>query len=182
MAQLRVMIAAALVVGCTPSDAAPQPAPATPAASVARVAPKGWTADPALAKAAAAAVADPKQSAIAVTASDALSDPARGCYGLVLDLRGGAGPIDAAADQLLAALANELAGAKLHDVQKPVAGPRGTLALGFDVTRPGATPYHGKLRAELASTGEVHALACVWNQREPKVCEAACTQWFGGGA
>jgi hypothetical protein len=173
MAQLRVMIAVALVA---------VPAPAAPPATSAVAAPKGWAADPALAKAAAAAIVDPKQSAISVTRSDAWSDPTRGCYGLVLDLRGAAGPIDAAADSLLAALGTELAGAKLHDVQKPVAGPSGTLALGFEVPRRGAGTYHGKLRAELASTGEVHALACVWNQREPKVCEAACTRWFGGGA
>lgn len=170
------MIWAVLVASCTPSEAAPQPKPVP----VAPDPPKGWMADPALAKAAAAAVVDPKQSAIAVTQTQAWSDPARGCYGLALDLRGGAGPIDAAADQLIAALGSELAGAKLHEVQKPVAGPHGTLALGFDVLR-GTAPYHGKLRADLESTGEVHALACLWNQREPKVCEAACTHWFGGG-
>ena len=67
---------------------------------------------------------------------------------------------------------------KLHDVVKPAVGERGTLALGFDAQR----GYHGKLRAELVKTGEVHALACVWNQREPKVCEAACAKWFGGGS
>ena len=163
MAQLRVMIATALVAG---------PALAGPVA-----APKGWAVDPALAKAAATAAADPK-TAITVTASAAWSDPARGCYALALDLHGAAGPIDAAADQLIAALTTELAGAKLHDVQKPVAGERGTLALGFEAQR----GYHGKLRVELAKTGEVHALACVWNPREPKVCEAACTKWFGGGS
>lgn len=175
MAQLRVMIAAAVIAGCAPSEAAPQPEPAPARPAVA--APKGWAPDPALAKAAASAAADPKK-AIAVTASEAWSDPARGCYGLALELRGAAGPIDAAADQLIAALGKELAGAKLHDVQKPTAAPTGMLALGFDLAR----GYRGKLRVELATTGEVHALACVWNPREPKVCEAACTKWFGGGA
>jgi hypothetical protein len=161
MAQLRVMLAAASVSAL--ASAAP--------------APKGWAADPALAKAAAAAAGDPK-AAIVVTASQAWSDPARGCYALALDLHGAAGPIDAAAEQLLAALATEVAGTKLHDVVKPVVGERGTLALGFDAQH----GYHGKLRAELAKTGDVHALACVWNSREPKVCEAACTKWFGAGS
>jgi hypothetical protein len=160
MAQLRVILAAASVSALV--SAAP--------------APKGWAADPPLAKAAAAAAGDPK-AAIIVTASQAWSDPVRGCYALALDLHGAAGPIDAAAEQLLAALGTE-AGTRLHDVVKPVVGERGTLALGFDAQR----GYHGKLRAELVKTGDVHALACVWNQREPKVCEAACTKWFGGGS
>jgi hypothetical protein len=164
MAQLRVIVAAASVSALV-SLASGAPAP------------KGWAADPALAKAAAAAAGDPK-AAIVVTASQAWSDPVRGCYALALDLHGAAGPIDAAAEQLLAALGTEVAGTKLHDVVKPVVGERGTLALGFDAQR----GYHGKLRAELVKTGDVHALACVWNQREPKVCEAACSKWFGGGS
>jgi hypothetical protein len=164
MAQLRVIVAAASVSALvTLAFGAP--------------APKGWAADPQLAKAAAAAASDPK-AAITVTASQAWSDPVRGCYALALDLHGAAGPIDAAAEQLLSALGTEVAGTKLHDVVKPVVGERGTLALGFDAQR----GYHGKLRAELVKTGDVHALACVWNQREPKVCEAACTKWFGGGS
>jgi hypothetical protein len=161
MAQLRVILAAASVSALV--SAAP--------------APKGWARDPALAKAASAAAGDPK-AGILVTASDAWSDPVRGCYALALDLHGAAGPIDAAAEQLLAALGTEVAGTKLHDVVKPAVGERGTLALGFDAQR----GYHGKLRAELVKTGEVHALACVWNQREPKVCEAACAKWLGGGS
>jgi hypothetical protein len=164
MAQLRVIVVAASVSALvTLAFGAP--------------APKGWAADPQLAKAAAAAASDPK-AAISVTASQAWSDPVRGCYALALDLHGAAGPIDAAAEQLLAALGTEVAGTKVHDVVKPVVGERGTLALGFDAQR----GYHGKLRAELVKTGDVHALACVWNQREPKVCEAACTKWFGGGS
>lgn len=179
------MITAALIAGCSTSEAAPNQAP--PPANPTVVAPSGWHADPGLAKAAAAAACDPN-AAIAVTASEAWSEPARGCYALVLDLRGGAAPIDAAAEQLLAALGTELPGVKLHEIQKPAAGPRGTLVLGFDRAdasgpqRGGGdlAPFHGRLRAELASTGEVHALACMWNQREPKVCEAACTRWLGG--
>jgi hypothetical protein len=163
MAQLRVILAAASVSALV--SAAPVPAP------------KGWAADPALAKAAAAAAGDPK-AAIIVTASQAWSDPTRGCYALALDLHGAAGPIDAAAEQLLAALGTEVAGTKLHDVVKPAVGERGTLVVGFDAQH----GYHGKLRAELAKTGDVHALACLWSQREPKVCEAACTKWFGGGS
>ncbi|MEP6866703.1 MAG: hypothetical protein ABJE66_39185 [Deltaproteobacteria bacterium] len=161
MAQLRVIVAAASVSALV--SAAP--------------APKGWAADPELAAAAAVAAGDPK-AAIIVTASQAWSDPVRGCYALALDLHGAAGPIDVAAEQLLTALGTEVAGTKLHDVVKPVVGERGTLALGFDAQR----GYHGKLRADLAKTGDVHALACVWNQREPKVCEVACTKWFGDGS
>jgi hypothetical protein len=41
-------------------------------------------------------------------------------------------------------------------------------------------PYHGTLRAELASTGAVSALACAWNAREPAACEAACVALLGG--
>ncbi|MEO8553428.1 MAG: hypothetical protein ABI678_25820 [Kofleriaceae bacterium] len=157
MAQLRLIVLA--LASCAASEAAPAPD--------AIAVPKGWVADPSLAKAASAAAGP------AVTRSDAWSDPARGCYALVLDLHGGAVAIDVAADQLLAALGE--AGVKPHEVVKPGAGPAGVLTLGLD-----RGTYRGKLRAELVQTGEVHALACVWNQREPKVCEAGCATLFGG--
>lgn len=127
--------------------------------------PAKWARDPELAKAAAASVGE----GIAVTASDAWSEPSRGCYAVSLSLKGAAGPIDVAAQQLVDEIAK--LGAKPRDVQKPVAGERGTLALGFD-----KAPYHGKLKAELMKTGEVSALACVWSEREPKVCETGCAE------
>ncbi|MFT3694556.1 MAG: hypothetical protein QM831_15515 [Kofleriaceae bacterium] len=130
-------------------------------------APAKWPHDPDLAKAAAGSIGE----GVTVTASDAWSEPSRGCYAVSLGLKGAAGPIDVAAQQLVDEIAK--LGAKTKDVQKPVAGDRGTLALGFDK---GA--YHGKLKADLMKTGEVTAIACVWSEREPKVCEAGCAELF----
>lgn len=157
MAQLRLICV--VLAACAASEAAPAPD--------AVVVPKGWVADPALAKTASSAAGGQ------VTHSDAWSDPARGCYAIVLDLKGGAAAIDSAADQLITALGT--AGVKTRDVVKPVAGPAGMLKLAFD-----RGAYRGMLRADLVNTGEVHALACAWNQREPKVCEAGCATLFGG--
>ncbi|HEY0253705.1 MAG TPA: hypothetical protein VGC41_19375 [Kofleriaceae bacterium] len=127
--------------------------------------PAHWARDPELAKAAASSVGD----GITVTASDAWSEPSRGCYAFSLGVKGVPGPIDQAADQLVAEITK--LGATTRDVQKPAVGERGTLSLGFD-----KAPYHGKLRADLAKTGEVSAVACVWSEREPKVCEAGCAE------
>ncbi|MEO8845547.1 MAG: hypothetical protein ABI591_16745 [Kofleriaceae bacterium] len=153
------------LASCAASEAAPSPAASniTP--------PKAWTADPALAKTAAAAATGDR---ISVLGSEAWTDGSRGCYAIWLDLSGGAGPIDDAADGLIAALTKELTGVKIHDRQMPVVGETGTLAFAFE-----KAPYHGKLRAELTKTGEIRALACMWNQREPKTCEAGCTTMLG---
>ena len=153
------------LASCAASEAAPPPA-ASPSNFAA---PKGWAVDSGLAKTAATAAAGDK---ITVLGSDAWSEPSRGCYAIWIDLAGSASPVDAAADQLLAALTNQKA--TLREVQKPAAGETGTLALAFD-----RAPYHGKLRAELATTGEIRALACMWNQREPKACDAGCTSLLG---
>jgi hypothetical protein len=153
------------LASCAASEAAPSPTASNIAA------PKGWIADPALAKTAAAAAAGDK---VSVLGSDAWSDGSRGCYAIWLDLSGGAGPVDAAADGLIAATTKELTGVKIRDLQKPVVGETGTLAFAFD-----KTPYHGKLRAELTKAGEIRALACMWNQREPKTCETGCTAMLG---
>ena len=171
------------LASCTASEAAPSPTASNIAA------PKGWSVDPALAKTAAAAAAGDK---VNVLGSDAWSDGSRGCYAIWLDLSGGAGPVDAAADGLIAATTKELTGVKIRDLQKPVVGETGTLAFAFDVypappsggaaspRKAGlATPYHGKLRAELTKLGEIRALACLWNQREPKTCETGCTAMLG---
>jgi hypothetical protein len=153
------------LASCAASEAAPSPTASNIAA------PKGWIADPALAKTAAAAAVGDK---VTVLGSDAWSDGSRGCYAIWLDLSGGAGPVDVAADALIAATTRELTGVKIHDVQKPVVGETGTLAFAF--AKP---PYHGKLRAELTKVGEIRALACMWNQREPKTCETGCTAMLG---
>jgi hypothetical protein len=154
-----------VLASCAASEAAPSPTASNIAA------PKGWIADPALAKTAAAAAAGDK---VSVLGSDAWSDGSRGCYAIWLDLSGGAGPVDAAADGLIAAMTKELTGVKIRDLQKPVVGETGTLAFAFE-----KPPYHGKLRAELTKAGEIRALACLWNQREPKTCEAGCTAMLG---
>ena len=153
------------LASCAASEAAPSPTASNIAA------PKGWIADPALAKTAATAATGDK---VSVLGSDAWSDGGRGCYAIWLDLSGAAGPVDAAADGLIAAMSKELTGVKIRDRQTPVPGETGTLAFAFD-----KAPYHGKLRAELTKTGEIRALACMWNQREPKTCETGCTVLLG---
>ncbi len=162
------LIAIAAAGGCARGEAAGDPPAAAHASGV--TAPKGWRAAPAIAKAAADAA---KSDRIAIAGSEAWSQPAMGCYAVWLSLTGSASAIDAAATELVAAL--DKAGVATRDVIKPAAGERGTLALGFD-----KLPYRGKLRAELASTGAVTALACAWNQREPAACEGACVTLLGG--
>jgi hypothetical protein len=166
MARVRLIALAscALAGACAQSQAAPQAA-----ATSGIVAPRGWQAAPALATAAGDAA---KASAVTVAGAEAWAEPARGCYALWLSLAGSAGAIDAAADELVAALAKS--GVTTREVVKPVAGEHGTLALAFE-----RAPYHGKLRAELASSGAIVALACAWNPREPAACEAACGALVG---
>ena len=174
MAQLRLiaprLVITLVIASCGRSEAAPQAQAQTSGLAT----PKGWQLDGELAKTASSAAADPK-AGITVAGSEAWSAPSRGCYAVWIGVSGGAAPIDVAAEQLLVALAKELPDVKLREVAKPIATDHGTLTLGFD-----ARGFHGKLRAELASTGEVHALACVWNRREPKACEVGCTALFGG--
>ncbi len=178
MAQLRLIgprLAASLVLASCGRPNRSEAAPQVAAARSGLVPPKAWQGDSELAKAAALAAADPK-AGVAVAGSEAWSDPSRGCYAVWLGLRGGAAPIDVAAEQLLAALAKELPEVVVREVSKPGGGAqeRGTLALAFE-----ARGFHGRLRADLAHDGEVRALACVWNRREPKLCEAGCTALFG---
>jgi hypothetical protein len=162
MAELRLMLIA--LASCAASEAAPPPAAS---ASSQLAPPKGWVADAALAKTAATAAAGDK---IKVLGTEAWSEPSRGCYAMWIDLAGSAAPIDAAADQLIAAMTTEHA--TIHDVVKPAAD--GVVAFAFE-----RAPYHGKLRAVIAPTGEIRALACTWNQREPKACEAGCAVLLG---
>jgi hypothetical protein len=154
MAQLRLM-ALVLCAACGRSEAAPGLA-----------VPAGWRSAPDIAKAASEAAGS------AATASEAWAEPARGCYGIWMELHGASGAIDTAADRLVASV--QKLGVTTSAIAKPPAGDRGELQLAF--AKP---PYHGTLRAQLAKTGEVNALACMWNDREPKACEAGCTTLLG---
>lgn len=158
MAQLR-LIALALCAACGSSEAAPPPGSGL-------TAPAGWRSAPQIAKAAADAAGS------GATASEAWDEPARGCYAVWIGLHGAAGAIDAASDRLVASV--QKLGVATSEIAKPEAGERGELQLAF--TKP---PYRGKLRAQLARTGEVIVLACMWNDREPKACEAGCQALLG---
>lgn len=158
MAQLR-LIAVALCAACGRGEAAPSP-------SSGLAAPAGWQAAPQIAQAASQAAGS------GATASEAWAEPARGCYAVWIALHGAAGAIDAAADRLVASV--QKLGVTTTEVVKPAAGEHGQLQLAF-----GKAPYRGTLRAQLAKTGDVIALACMWNEREPKACEAGCTALLG---
>ena len=149
MAKLR-LIAIPLVLG-TIGEAAP---------GGKLVPPKGWLVDATLSATAARAAAGGK---IEVLGSEAWSDASRGCFAVFLDLRGG----PTTADDVVAAIANEKV--QTRDVVKTP----DSLALGFE-----KAPYRGKLAAKLVG-GEVRALACMWNQREPKACETGCATLLG---
>jgi hypothetical protein len=143
------LIAIPLVL-CTASEAAPSKL----------AAPKGWLVDEKLSASAASAAAGEK---IEVLGSDAWSDASRGCFAIFLDLRGGA----TTTDDVVAAIANE----KIQT--REVLAKPDSLTLTFE-----RAPYHGKLAAKIAA-GEIRALACMWNQREPKACEAGCATLLG---
>jgi hypothetical protein len=153
MAQLRLIAFAIACAACGRSEAAPSQLQA----------PAGWRSAPELAKAASDAAGS------AATASEAWAEPARGCYAVWLALHGAAASSDAAADQLLAGV--QKLGVTARDIAK---GKPGELAFGFD-----KSPYRGRMRALLATNGDVSALACMWNEREPKACETACGAMLG---
>jgi hypothetical protein len=169
MARVRLIALVAVgcgLGGCARSEAAPE----APAATSGLATPRGWQASPALAKVAADAATS---KIVRVAGSEAWAEPARGCYALWLSLTGNAGDVVAAGDELVAALAK--AGVTARDVVKPAAGEHATMSFAFD-----RAPYHGTLRAQLASSGAITALACAWNAREPAACAAACTALLGG--
>jgi hypothetical protein len=166
MAELRLIVLALALAGtaCRASEAGPSSGLTPPA---------GWQPLPSLATAAGDTA---KQAAIALEGAEAWGDPARGCYAAWLGLRGNAGAPLAISDALLASFAIDLPGVTVADVVKPVANAdAGIVSLTF--TRP---PYHGRLRAQLAKSGAITALACFWNTREPLACDAACGQLLGG--
>jgi hypothetical protein len=157
MAQLRLIACAIACAACGRSEAAPSQLQA----------PAGWRSAPELAKAASDAAGS------AATASEAWAEPARGCYAVWLALHGAAASIDVAADQLVAGV--QKLGVTASEIAKPQAAERGELAFAF-----AKQPYRGRLRALLAKTGDVNALACMWNEREPKACEKQCAELLGG--
>jgi len=122
--------------------------------------PATWRAMPELA----AAVASGGHAA----AGEAWGDPAAGCYAAWLAVRGEA----VGADAILAEVRRDAPGITLTDVVKPQ-GP-GKLAFSFE-----RAPYHGRVRATVASDGEIAALACFWNDREAAACALACTSVLG---
>jgi hypothetical protein len=160
MAQLRLIVALALVAACR------QTAEAAPATTLA--VPATWHALPRLVDAFAATSLDHVE---------AWGEPAMGCYAVSLALLGEGAAPDVVGQQALDAIAAEpgLAGIAVSDVVKPAAGAdRGTLAFAF-----ARGAYRGRVRAALAADGQATAVACYWNDREPAACEAACTQLLG---
>lgn len=157
----------AVAVACLACTAhVPLPAPAAVAPKVAPAPPSGWKATPQLARAAAKAVG---VEAVTVVASAAWSEPTLGCYAVWLQLMGLPLPTDRGAKQLVTGL--QRAGFSVGEVAALSAIERGVLGLVF-----AKTPYRGQLRAALAKTGELEAIACAWNPREPSICAPACAE------
>ena len=149
------------LAACGASDAAPGAGSAVPPgvtppfmppkAAIATP-PPGWIAIPSVASAARGAVT-----------GDAWGEPAMGCYAVAVSF---------AAHDAKALLAEVRASVSIRDVVEPPA-QGGVLAFAFD-----KAPWQGRVRAVIA-TGEVTALACFWNDREPVACEAACVGVLG---
>lgn len=158
MAELRLIaIAMACAMGCRCGSEKSAPAPALHSGLVA---PAGWQVLPSLAAAA-------RQAAPTSAGSEAWGDPARGCYAAWVALHGD-GELDKLADQVVKSVTAQ---ATLRDVAKPAPD---VLTASFE-----HGDYRGKLRARLATSGDVAALACFWNPREPAACEASCAQLLG---
>ncbi len=130
------------------------------------VAPKGWQALPVVAAAVRLAVPAP---GVTIDGIEAWGEPAMGCYGVWLALRGSGGTPEALAEQVLAGIAAE------QIVTTDVVLPATDGVLALKLSRP---PYVGRLRARLED-GQITALACVSNQREPVACEMACATLLG---
>lgn len=137
-------------------------------ASAEVVAPPGWKSAPELVAAAALAM---RSDSVKLVASHGYSAPALGCYAVWLQLAGPAMRIDRAAQQLVASIKS--AGIAVRDVIAPTTSPRGVVALQF-----AQAPYQGVVRAALTETGELEAVACAWNDREPTLCEASCAKFM----
>lgn len=146
---------------------------AQPSATSGLTAPVGWIAIPEIATAVAAAA---KGEGTTVDGAEAWGDPARGCYGVWLAVHGDG----ASAEHVLAGLATQPI--TTTNVVKPETGD-GVVAMSFETTAaPGGGArgtYRGRLRARLTA-GQIKALACFANEREPVACESACTALLGG--
>jgi hypothetical protein len=158
--------AAAALAACGRAGAAPEQASGL-------LPPAGWQALPGIA----AAARDALGPGIEVSGAEAWGEPAMGCYAVWLAIRA-AGGAEALAAQVVAgftAMAGSGSGAALtfKDVAAP-SGDEGVLALAFE-----RGDHRGRLRARLGG-GQIAALACFANQREPLACEAACTALLGG--
>jgi len=161
MAELRLIVALAMMTGCRCGSESKQAPASGPALHSNLAPPAGWQALPSLAAAARQTTAD-------IAGSEAWGDPARGCYATWIALHGGGGALDKIADQLVKSLG---AKATVRDVAKPAPN---ILTASFE-----HGDYHGKLHAQLATSGDLTALACFWNPREPAACEAACVKLLG---
>jgi len=153
-----------LLAACGSSDAAPGSGavppgvtpPFMPPKAAIATPPAGWIAMPTVASAAIEALG-------AKTTGDAWGEPAMGCYAVAVGF---------AAHDAKALLADVKAQVSVRDVVEPPA-QGGVLAFAFD-----KGPWQGRVRAIIA-TGEVTAVACFWNDREPAACEAACVGVLG---
>lgn len=135
--------------------AACSPADAQPPSGVKP--PAGWQAMPAVAQAAKDALGKSKVDAV-----EAHGQPAMGCTMLWMIVPG------TEANQVLASLGT----LDITDVVKP-SGETGILSFRFK-----SKVVEGRMRARLAN-GKTTALACWWNEREPRACETACTTVIG---
>ena len=139
--------------------------PAQPVVSSGLRPPAGWQTLPALGQAVAAAA---KAPGVTLDGSEAWGETAIGCYGLWVKLHGAG----ASSAEVLKGL--DVARLALRDVSKPEAGDDGLIALTFE-----RAPYSGRLRVRIAA-GEITALACFANDRDPASCEQPCTTLLAG--
>lgn len=154
-------LALALAVGAL-ADAHAAPAPA-------RALPPHWRELPAVARVVTGALVP-----ATVDRVEAWGDPAAGCFAASAVMRGAARDASVVRDEVIGSLRADprLAQLVVHAATARADG-------GTDATFERA-PYHGTLRATPAASGEVDVIACVWNEREPATCEAACKQLLGG--
>lgn len=127
-------------------------------------APAGWQSLPAIARATAGAA---KGHGVAITGAEAWGDRARGCYATWLALRGEGATAKAVFDGLAAA------GLTAHDATPPAVTDT---VVEYAIAR---GDYKGRVRARIVA-GNITALACFANRREPGACDAPCTKLLGG--
>jgi hypothetical protein len=105
---------------------------------------------------------------------EAWGDPAAGCFAADVVLRGKPGEPAKVRDEVLGSLRADPRLAQLVIHATRVRGDGGTEV---ELER---APYRGSLRATPGASGEVEVFACLWNEREPVTCTAACKQLLGG--